>query len=109
MKANDIFVNNPLSLGEILIDFFKFYSLEYDTDSNAIDISMELGHSICSRNDIRQWVFKNTGPINDLYKSQAVYLILDPFNRTYNPAKGVKDCKIYPGAFANKFDELLFK
>jgi len=81
-------------LAELLIGFFHFYTTYFDPDTHVISAShvgtslypyhsylKELEHSYHS------YAFLRETFIEDVRSKKWAFLLVDPFDRTYNPAK----------------------
>ena len=87
---------------EILVGFSNFYCYEFDSNKFAIDISAgpfvpskSIISSLRSNFSGELLAFANSSFLNNSTDFQ--YLIIDPFNKTYNPAKNVlASNSIYP-------------
>lgn len=85
---------NSLTLGELLIGFFYFYTTYYDPDYHVITSS----HPTVSLLPLSQYLEelkKEFGKINflkdtfikDVSNRKWSFMLVDPFDKTYNPAK----------------------
>lgn len=83
-----------LTLAELMIGFFHFYTSFYDPDIHVISAS----HPTCSLVPLTSYVEELTRSygdidflaktfVNDVATRKWAYVIVDPFDRTYNPAR----------------------
>ena len=77
--------NNPTSY--ILFKFFQYYVKEFKPELNYININWQ-GASIEDREKIRPGNFDRSFMESDAFR-KSMYLIRDPFNNSYNPAKSI--------------------
>jgi len=75
-----------MSTAEILIRFFKFYTQEFDPEEHLINISSK-GKPFLRKHFAKE-LFHNK--LWEKHRPLSHYfLIRDPFNNTYNPAKNI--------------------
>lgn len=86
--------SKSLTLSELMIGFFHFYTSFYDPDSDVISAS-HLGNSLVPLTSYVEELQHSFGSISFLQKTfitdvktyKWAYVIVDPFDRTYNPAR----------------------
>ena len=68
---------------EILFGFFRFYKTRFDPKEHFVNVSNS-GPVLVSKTQIADYF---SGPILHDKPTEFYFLIRDPFNNTYNPAK----------------------